>query len=657
MTLKSLFYTLFLASSFYGMAQQNKPKEVLFTIDNTPYYTDEFVRVYNKNLDLVKDESQKDLDQYLELYLGYKLKVVKAKQLELHTKPNYLNELQSYRGQLAKNYLTDSKVTNELVTEAYERMQKEIRASHILVLVDENASPADTLKAYNKILDYRNRIMAGEDFGTLAQQYSEDPSAKENKGDLGYFSAFRMVYSFEDAAYKTPVGKVSKPIRTRFGYHVLKVHDERANRGEVTVAHIMLMHSDKEDPEENKQIQQKIQDIYKKLQQGEAFETLAQQFSQDQSSSMRGGVLSRFGSGQLSSEIFENTAFSLTPEKPLSAPIQTQFGWHIVKLIEKHEMKSFEALRTEIETKISRDERSRIITESMNEKLRKKYPLKRQEKLYQTVRKAITDKVYTQSWELPADMKPYQGVLVSFDTKTLTGEDFLNYILTYQKQNESLKPLSKWIDYHYDNFIEIQLNQYYDSNLEKEFPEFASVMDEYRDGLLLFDLMEQEIWQRAKTDTIGLQQFYDKNIKNYQWKNRYDVMVASTTNEAVAKKAHALLKKKADAAQLKAKLNTPETVSIMVAEGVFEEGNETLPKTVTYTKGLQPIVKEGDYFYTVTVNNVLPAGPKTLEESRGRVINDYQNYLESNWVSELKKEFTIQVNQDVFTAVKKQIKK
>jgi len=657
MTLKSLFYTLFLATSFYGMAQQNKPKEVLFTIDNTPYYTDEFVRVYNKNLDLVKDESQKDLDQYLELYLGYKLKVVKAKQLELHTKPNYINELQSYRGQLAKNYLTDSKVTNELVAEAYERMQKEVHASHILVLVDENASPADTLKAYNKILDYRNRVMSGEDFGTLAQQYSEDPSAKENKGDLGYFSAFRMVYSFEEAAYKTPVGTVSKPIRTRFGYHVLKVHDERANRGEVTVAHIMLMHSDKDDPEENKQIQQKIQDIYKKLQQGEAFETLAQQFSQDQSTSMRGGVLSRFGSGQLSSEIFENTAFSLTPEKPLSAPVQTQFGWHIVKLIEKHEMKSFDALRGEIETKISRDERSRIITESMNEKLRKKYILKRQEKLYQAVRKVITDKVYTQSWELPADLKPYQGTLFSFDTKTLTGEDFLNYIFTYQKQNESLKPLSKWIDYHYDNFIEIQLNHYYDANLEKEFPEFSSVMDEYRDGLLLFDLMEQEIWQRAKTDTIGLQQFYDKNIKNYQWKNRYDVMVASTTSEAIAKKAHALLKKKADATQLKAKLNTPETVSIMVAEGVFEEGNETLPKTVTYTKGLQPIVKEGDYYYIVTVNNVLPAGPKTLEESRGRVINDYQNYLESNWVSELKKEFAIQVNQDVFTAVKKQIKK
>ncbi len=657
MTLKSLFYTLFLATSFYGMAQQNKPKEVLFTIDNTPYYTDEFVRVYNKNLDLVKDESQKDLDQYLELYLGYKLKVVKAKQLELHTKPNYINELQSYRGQLAKNYLTDSKVTNELVAEAYERMQKEVHASHILVLVDENASPADTLKAYNKILDYRNRVMSGEDFGTLAQQYSEDPSAKENKGDLGYFSAFRMVYSFEEAAYKTPVGTVSKPIRTRFGYHVLKVHDERANRGEVTVAHIMLMHSDKDDPEENKQIQQKIQDIYKKLQQGEAFETLAQQFSQDQSTSMRGGVLSRFGSGQLSSEIFENTAFSLTPEKPLSAPVQTQFGWHIVKLIEKHEMKSFDALRAEIETKISRDERSRIITESMNEKLRKKYILKRQEKLYQAVRKVITDKVYTQSWELPADLKPYQGTLVSFDTKTLTGEDFLNYIFTYQKQNESLKPLSKWIDYHYDNFIEIQLNHYYDANLEKEFPEFSSVMDEYRDGLLLFDLMEQEIWQRAKTDTIGLQQFYDKNIKNYQWKNRYDVMVASTTSEAIAKKAHALLKKKADATQLKAKLNTPETVSIMVAEGVFEEGNETLPKTVTYTKGLQPIVKEGDYYYIVTVNTILPAGPKTLEESRGRVINDYQNYLESNWVSELKKEFAIQVNQDVFTAVKKQIKK
>ncbi|GGD30076.1 peptidylprolyl isomerase [Flavobacterium orientale] len=656
MTFKPLFYSLFLACAFYGTAQQQQKKETLFTIDTTPYYTDEFVRVYQKNLDLVKDESQKDLDQYLDLYLGYKLKVAKAKKLDLHTKPNYINELNTYRGQLAKNYLTDSKVTNELITEGYERMKKEIRASHILILVNENAAPADTLSAYTKIVGLQKRAIAGEDFGTLAQQYSEDPSAKDNKGDLGYFSAFRMVYPFETAAYTTPVGTISKPVRTRFGYHILNIHDVRDNRGEVSVAHIMLLHSDKDDPQENATIEQKIQDIYKKLQQGESFETLAQQFSQDQSSSVRGGALARFGSGQLSSEVFENTAFSLTPESPLSKPIKTQFGWHIVKLLEKHEMKSFDALKGEIESKISRDDRSRIIAESMNEKLRKKYPVKRQEKVYQATRKAITDAVYTQSWDLPTDLTPYKGTLVSFDKKQLTGEDFLNYIATYQKQSEPIKPLSKWIDYHYDNFIEIQLNHYYDANLENEFPEFSAVMDEYRDGLLLFDLMETEIWQRAKTDTVGLTSFYENNLKNYQWKNRYDVLIATTTNEAVAQKAHGLLKKKATAATLKEKLNTAETVSIMVAEGVFEEGNESLPKTVTLSKGLQPVLKEGAYYYIVLVNEVLPAGPKALDETKGRVINDYQNYLESNWLSELKKEFTIQVNQDVFTAVKKQIK-
>ena len=239
-------------------------KEVLFTIDNHPYYTDEFLRVYNKNLDLVKDDSQKNLDNYLELFLGYKLKVEKANKLGLQNGLSYQNELKSYRNQLSKNYLNDSKVTNELVAEAYNRMQNEVRASHILVLVDESASPEDTLKAYKKIQDIKIRADKGENFEELAFQTSEDPSAKENKGDLGYFSAFRMVYPFENAAFTTPRGQVSKIIRTRFGYHVLKVNDIRPNRGEVTVAHIMTLNPKPEDADQDK-AKNTINDIYKKI--------------------------------------------------------------------------------------------------------------------------------------------------------------------------------------------------------------------------------------------------------------------------------------------------------------------------------------------------------------------------------------------------------
>ncbi len=221
MNIRNLFFAL-LAGISVTAQQQNSTKEVLFTIDNKSYDTEEFIRVYNKNLDLVKDESQKDLTQYLELYIGYKLKVNKAFKLGLQNGAQYQNELKSYRTQLSKNYLMDSKVTQELLDEGYARLQKEINASHILLMVDENASPEDTLAAYNKIMSIRDRIVkGGEDFGTVAAETSQDPSAKENKGNLGYFTAFRMVYAFENGAYKTDLNQVSMPVRSRFGYHII----------------------------------------------------------------------------------------------------------------------------------------------------------------------------------------------------------------------------------------------------------------------------------------------------------------------------------------------------------------------------------------------------------------------------------------------------
>ena len=271
MKMKQLFFGVLLSIHLIGYAQDSK-KEVLFTIDDKPYYTDEFLRVYNKNLDLVKDESQKDLTQYLQLFIGYKLKINKANKLGLQNGESYKNELSSYRAQLSKNYLTDSKVTTELVQEAYNRSLKEVKAAHILVTVDENAAPADTLIAYKKIAEIRQKAINGQDFGSLAAEYSQDPSAKDNKGELGYFSVFRMVYPFESAAFTTPKGKISNPFRTRFGYHIVKVEDVRDNRGEVTVEHIMLLNGDTDKPEDIAAKENKIQDIYKKILQGENFE-------------------------------------------------------------------------------------------------------------------------------------------------------------------------------------------------------------------------------------------------------------------------------------------------------------------------------------------------------------------------------------------------
>jgi peptidyl-prolyl cis-trans isomerase SurA len=625
-----LFFSVFVTA-------QNSVKEVLFSINDKPYYTDEFVRVYNKNLDLVKDESQKDLKQYLELFVGYKLKVNKANKLGLQNGKQYQAELNNYRAQLAKNYLTDSKVTDALIQEGYSRMTKEINASHILIMVDENAAPADTLVAYKKITELRNRILNGEDFGKVAQETSQDPSAKDNQGNLGYFTSFRMVYAFESAAYKTPLNEVSQPVRTRFGYHLIKINDIRDNRGEIFVAHIMLLNPKEGESKSAEEVQKTIQDIYQKLQQGEKFDELAKQFSEDKSTSARGGELNRFSSGQLSSVEFENAAFSLTKDNPISKPFQSQFGWHIVRLIEKYPLKSLDELRPELENKIGKDERSRLIEKSMTSKLRKKY----------TVVK----------WVKPADSIAFASKLLTINAEPISGYSFVKYVDDQQKSGISKQPIDKLVQSMYDHFVDAELNKYNDRNLENEHPEFAAVMEEYRDGLLLFELMEKEIWQRAKNDTLGLKSFYEGQSGKYQWKTRVDVVLLSSTNKSIIEKAAGQVKKGIAIQDIKDKLNTSDVINIMSSEAIYEEGSVALPKELPLKEGFSSIIKQGDYYYFAKINKVLPPGAKTLDECKGKVINDYQQFLEQNWVSELKKEFTIHVNQEVFEKVRIQLKK
>lgn len=634
----------------------SQSKEVLFTIDGHPYYTDEFSRVYNKNLDLVKDDSQKDLDKYLDLFVGYKLKVEKANKLGLQNNPKYKNELSSYRNQLAKNYVNDSKVTNALVNEAYNRTLEEVRASHILIQVDENASPADTLKAYNKAQDIKKRLQAGENFENVAVKFSEDPSVKDNKGDLGYFSAFRMVYPFENAAFKTKVGEISEPFRTRFGYHILKVTDKRANRGEVEVAHIMILKPSTPDADLFEKGKQTIQDIYKKIQQGEDFKALASQFSEDKSTAPKGGLLQRFGSGQLTSSEFEDVAFGLKKEGDISEPFESKFGWHIVKLVNKYPVKSLDEVRNEIEDKVKKDERSLLITNSLAKKLRAKYEVKTDPKLYKKIKSIVTDDFYKQAWNAPTDKDAFVGTLVTINkAKKLPGTAFVNYISSQQKGKVKTQPVTALVDELYNNWVDDQLIVYYNENLENEFPEFSYIMEEYRDGLLLFDLMEQEIWNKAKTDTVGLEAFHKSHLKDYMWENRYDVDIYSSTDKNSIEKAKSYLKKGKSMDYIKEKLNKKGKVNIIVKSGLFEENYDVLPSLNITEKGVTKVAPKGSYYFVANVKEIKKAEPKLMSECRGKLISDYQQYLENNWVDQLKKEFTVKVDKNVFESVKKQL--
>ena len=655
MKIQNIFLALLLTIGFHSVAQNSK--DVLFTIDNNSYKIDEFKRIYLKNLDLVKDDSQKDLNQYLDLFIGYKLKVNKAYKLGLQNNTKYQNELSSYRNQLSKTYLNDSKVTNQLIEEAYNRSLKEVKASHILISFDENIKGADTLAFYNKALDLKKRIEKGESFETVAIANSQDPSVADNKGNLGYFSAFRMVYPFECAAYKTKIGQISNPVRTRFGYHIIKVTDIRDNKGEVTVAHIMILNPTEATEDAKAKAKQTIEDISKKLKQGENFEALAGQFSEDKSSAVKGGVLQRFGTGQLSSEAFENVAFSLENKGDISQPFESGFGWHIVKLIEKHPVKSLEESKFDLESKIKRDERSIIITNTLANKLKSKYTLETDKVQFQNVEKIVTDAIYSQTWELPSDREAFKGqIAVLNKTKKIGTPSFVNYIYSQQKNKLTTKPVKKLVAELYESWKDEQLIAFYNENLENEFPEFKNIMDEYRDGLLLFDLMEKEIWDKSKTDTIGLKKYYNANQSKYNWKERYDVDILSSADAKVIAAAQKMLQKGKSIESIKTKFNKDGKVAIMVKSGLFEKNYDILDKLTTITKGTNNTYNDANYSFVVHVKNIKQAETKAFEDCKSKVINDYQQYLETTWVDELKKEFTVKVNQDVFEIVKQQLK-
>ncbi|MBT8257108.1 MAG: peptidylprolyl isomerase, partial [Bacteroidia bacterium] len=331
---------------FYISAQDLNDK-VLIDIDGDKVKVGEFLRVYQKNLDLVKDDSQKDIDGYLKLYTNYLLKLKEAYALKYDQRPDYKREFQTYKKQLSKNYLTDKTVTEKLVREAYDRMSQDVQVKHILIRLEDNET--DTTAVYNQIMAFRERLI-NEDFESIRRDSHNGSSVFVE--DLGYFSAFKMVYPFESVAYNTEVGAVSMPFRTRFGYHVLKVFDKRKSRGEVTVGHIFLS---KNTPDSIGDPAERIQNIYKMIGQGKEFEDLAKQFSEDKSSSQKGGRLNSFKSGQLSSVKFEDMAFSLNTIGEISAPFETDFGWHISKLIEKKPIGSFDELRPQVEARVKRD--------------------------------------------------------------------------------------------------------------------------------------------------------------------------------------------------------------------------------------------------------------------------------------------------------------
>jgi peptidyl-prolyl cis-trans isomerase SurA len=635
---------LLFVSCFTTIALQAQ-EDYVIEVNNKKISKSEFLQIYLKNNQHPKFD-KKSIDEYLELYKKFKLKVCEAEALGYDTLPKLKKELQGYRKTLATPYLIDKQENQKVVEEAYKRLQKEVKASHILIRIEGNTSPEDTLKAYSKIVAIKKRIEAGEDFTNLAKELSDDPSAKSNGGDLGYFTAFQMVFPFEEAAYNTPVGQLSGIVRTRFGYHILKVVDQRPARGIMKSAHIMV--SVKRDAPEDEIIaaRKKIEEIYMKLKAGEKFEELASNFSDDPGSSDKGGKLPEFGSGTTTRMVpeFEEVAFQLKNNNDFSTPLQTDYGFHIIKRLELNPLASFETMKKELQSKVNRDDRSKTSQTALVNKLKMEYNYTDlSKKGLKWFEKNLDSNYYKGRWN--ADKLKKNNVLFTLNGQNYVQRQFANY-LEANFRNVTKTSNKEVISKQYNSWVTAEILKYEDSQLEKKYPEFKALMQEYHDGVLLYEIMTDKVWNKANKDTTGLKNFYDTHKMNYQWKDRIDAVVYECIDKNIANQVIKMLKNDTITSKhILAKLNEKSELNLKVKTNKYEISEVPYLKGHTFKMGTNPMYEVAGKYYVIDVNQLIPASTKLLNEAKGIITSDYQNYLEQEWLKELAKKYPFSINE------------
>ena len=492
------FIILFLISNYLFAQLENN---VLFKVNDSLVYVDEFNRVYNKNLDLIDENNQKDFESYLELFINYKLKLAEAYEIGLQNDPKYKSELNKYIKQLQNTYLTDRETEDKFLNEAYERTKSEVNVSHVLIRIDENEN--DTLKIYNKLNALRDAFsnLSVNDFKNKYQNDQE--LIIEN---LGYFTAFKMIYNFENMAYNTSVGEVSMPFRTRFGFHILKVNDKRPSLGEITVGHIMT-YKNKPNAFE------RITNILDSLKNGVSFEYLAKKYSDDKNSSFKGGRLNPFSSGQINSIPFENAAFELDKKNNISKPIETKYGWHIIKFYSKKNVKKFDEIKYELLNKLKRSSRFSIVSDSFYDFLINRYGISYQNNNLDYFISILNPSYFTGEWSIP-ELINEDEILIKISDRNLKYIDFATFLEDNQRKSNAV-PYQKLISDQYKSFVQYNALEVYKSNLESENSDYRYVIKEYREGLLLFNLMQDKIWTVRDSDSTKLKMFFDDNKNKY----------------------------------------------------------------------------------------------------------------------------------------------
>ena len=614
--------------------------EVLMTINGEPITKSEFEYIYNKNnSDNAIDK--KTLDEYVELFVNFKLKVAEAKAQGLDTTKTFKRELNGYRKQLAKPYLTDAELEDALFQEAYSHFSEDCEVSHILIKTEGD----DTLTSYNKALEVIARLSAGEDFGKVADETSADQSVARNHGYLGWFTALQLVWPFEKAMYDLPLNQISTPIKSDYGYHVIKVHNRRPAWGQVNARHIMKVCSESMTPDMQNKKYHEMVEIKKRLDAGEDFATLAKEVSDDKASAQKGGDLGWFGIGRMVRE-FEVATYALNAGET-SEIIKTRFGYHIINLKEKRGVEPFEKKKADIQRMMQYDSRSTAAKTSFINKLKKEYNF--QINNNEVIKAKVLAVQYADNDSLlKIKAVEHDGALITFADQQITTSELVSYYVM-------TKAMGTDMDTKIDQIAEMKLMQYEDSQLENKYTDFANLMKEYHDGILLFEVSNHEVWEKAIKDKKGLEKYFKQNRKNYTWSEpRYRGFVVKCKDEATAKHLNKEIKRmNPDSVvnYVRTKVNNDSITFATIERGLWKQGENSHVDLTQFKQTNTQVEVNEKLPIVITIGKKLKK-PETYIDVRGTITADYQNHLEKLWIENLRNKYTVEINQEVLNTLR-----
>ncbi len=649
-------YTLFTVFVLQSI-QAQKSDPVLFSVQNTPVYLSEFKYIYSKTNGDKADFSKKSIEEYLDLYTKFKLKVQKGKELKLDTLDSYKKELDGYRQQLASSYLIDKEVTDKLVEEAYQRTKKDISVSHIFFTCEKEAPARDTLAVYTKALEAKKRLDSGSIyFDNLAKEISDDKSAKDNGGLIGYLTALlpNGFYNLENTIYSLKKGEVSNPVRTDMGYHLIKVNDIRDARGEIEVAHILVRKSENQNVEQAKV---KIDSIYQLLSSGSNFEETAKLFSEDKTTGAKGGYVGVFGINKYEKS-FEDAAFGLAKDGDYSKPFQTTSGWHIMMRISKKDIPAFDIAKRRLKPLVQKDGRHDLSKQALIVKIKKDNNFSEDNQAITEFSKTLNaEEFLNYKWKAPEQKN--KAKIFSLAGKTYTVADLADYLEKAGRRRLTMNkeiPMEEAVAVMYREMLEETCIKFEEGMLEKRYPDFKSLMREYEEGILLFEATKSIVWDKASADTIGLQNFYNDHKSNYRWEDRGVVKqyIVKDATKVKVKDVMDFCKKNSSEKVLERYNEKDKEPLISVQEKTFEKGRNKTLDAMVWKEGevsqmeTEPKSKSVSFF---VFDKLIPSSTKNLNESRGYVVADYQDFLEKKWVQELQSSYSVKVNKEVLDSL------